>query len=161
VPFIIDGHKAKGKGGFPMSRRTWIWGGLALVVAAVVIVVLWPAPDPLAGVETVAVRVGDGSASGDVDFESELRVVLGDRDIRIVSDEAAADVVLSLTDLRVNLGDIEISLTEGRLSGRASAECILTDVRTGGIHTMDFNLRIENGAVSAELVPRKFWQFWK
>ena len=145
-----------------MSRRNWIWGGIAAVVVAVVVIVLWPAPDPLAGVETVAVRVGDESASaGGIDFESELRVVLGDRDIRIVADEASADLILSLTDLRVDLGDIEISLTEGRLSGRASAECVLTDVRTGEVHTMDFHLRIENGTVSAELVPRKFWQVWK
>ena len=144
-----------------MSKRTWIWGGLAAVVVAVVVIVLWPAPDPLAGVETVAVRVGDRPASGDVDFESELRIVLGDRDIEIVSDEASADAVLSLTDLRVNLGDVEISLTEGRLSGRASAECVLTDVRTGEVHTMDFYLRFENGSVRADLVPRKFWQFWK
>ena len=144
-----------------MSKMTWIWGGLAAVVVAVVVIVLWPAPDPLAGVETVAVRVGEEPASGDVDFESELRVVLGDRDIEIVSDEAAADVVLSLTDLRIDLGDIEISLTGGRLSGRASAECVLTDVRTGRVHTMDFYLRFEDGSVRAELVPRKFWQFWK
>ena len=144
-----------------MSKRTWIWGGLAAVVVAVIVVVLWPAPDPLAGVETVAVRVGDQPASGDVDFESELRVVLGDRDIAIVSDEASANAVLSLTDLRVDLGNIETSLTEGRLSGRASAECVLTDVRTGEVHTMDFYLRFENGSVRAELVPRKFWQFWK
>jgi len=144
-----------------MSERTWIWGGLAVVVVAVVVIVLWPAPDPLAGVETVAVRVGDRPASGDVDFEGELRVVLGDRDIEIVSDEASADAVLSLTDLRVNLGNVEISLTEGRLSGRASAECVLTDVRTGEVHTMDFYLRFDNGSVRAELVPRKFWQFWK
>jgi len=144
-----------------MSKRTWIWSGLAAVVVAAVVIVLWPAPDPLAGVETVAVRVGDRPASDDVDFESELRVVLGDRDIEIVSDEASADAVLSLTGLRVNLGNVEISLTEGRLSGRASAECALTDVRTGEVHTMDFNLRFENGLVRAELVPRKFWQFWK
>lgn len=145
-----------------MRKRNWIWGGLGAVVVAIVVIVLWPAPDPLAGVETVAVRVGDEPAPpGNVDFESELRVVLGNRDIEIVSDEASADAVLSLTDLRVNLGDIEISLTEGRLSGRASAECVLTDVRTGAIHTMDFVLRIENGEASAELVPRKFWEFWK
>jgi len=144
-----------------MNRRSCIWGGVAAVIAAVVAIILWPAPDPLAGVETVAVRVGDGPASGEIDFESELRVVLGNRDIRIVSDEAAADVILSLTDFRVNLGDIEISLTEGRLSGRASAECILTDVRSGEVHTMDFHLRIENGTISAELTSRKFWQVWK
>ena len=144
-----------------MSKRTRVLGGLGAVVVAVVVIVLWPAPDPLAGVETVALRIGDEPTSGDVDFESELRVVLGDRDIEIVSDDALADVVLSLTDLRVNLGDIEISLTEGRLSGRASAECVLTDLRTDKVHTMDFYVRFEDGSVRAELVPRKFWQFWK
>ena len=145
-----------------MKKRTWIWGGLVAVVIAIVAIVLWPAPDPLAGVETVAVRFGDEpTPAGGVDFDSELRVVLGSRDIQIVSDEASADVVLSLSNLSVNLGDIEISLTEGRLSGRASAECILTDVRTGEVHTMDFNVRIENGTVSAALVARRFWQVWK
>ena len=145
-----------------MKKRTWIWGSLAAVAVAIVVIVLWPAADPLAGVETVAVRVGDDPApSNGVDFESELRVILGDRNIQILSDEASADVILSLTDLRVNLGDIEISLSEGRLSGRASAECVLTDVRTGAVHTMDFNVRLEDGSVSAELVPRKFWQIWK
>ncbi len=145
-----------------MSKRNWIIGVVGIVVAAIAAIVLWPAQDPLAGVETVAVRVGDGYEPADrIDFESELLVVLGDRDIQIVPDEGSADVVLSLTDFRVNLGDIEISLTEGRLSGRASAECILTDVRTGKVHTMDFYLRIENGTVAADLVARKFWEFWK
>jgi len=145
-----------------MSRRTCIGLALGAVIGAVVVVILWPAPDPLAGVETVAVRLGAPPPSpGAVDFESELRVVLGRRDIRIVSDESTADGVLSLTDLRVDLGDIQISLTDGRWSGRASAECILTDVRTGAVHALDLHLRIENGAVRAELVPRKFWQFWK
>jgi hypothetical protein len=75
--------------------------------------------------------------SGTVDFESELRGVLGNRDIQIVLDEATADVVLALSGLCVSLGDIEISLTEGRLSGRASTECIPTDIRTGEVHTMN------------------------
>jgi len=145
-----------------MSKRMGIWGGLGIIVLAIVAIVLWPAPDPLAGVETVAVRVGDEPRpSGTVDFKSELRGVLGNRDIQIVSDEATADVVLALSGLRVNLGDIEISLTEGRLSGRASAECIPTDIRTSEVHTMNLNLKIENGSVSAKLVPRKFQQFWK
>jgi len=157
----MGGRVWKDKGENVMNRRTWIWSGLAAVVVAIVVIVLWPAADPLAGVETVAIRVGDEPAAGVVDFESELRVALGDRDIRIVSDEATADVLLSLTDLRVNLGDIEISLTGGQVSGRASAECVLTDVRNGTVHTMDLRLRIEDGTVSADLVPRKFWQVWK
>ena len=144
-----------------MKSRRWVWSIPAAIVVAVVVIVVWPAADPLAGIESVAIRVGDEPQPAAVNFDDELRVVLGDRGIRIVADEGSADVVLSLTDLRVNLGDIEISLTEGSLSGRASAECVLTDVRTGEVHTMDFHVRVENGTVRAELVARKFWEFWK
>ena len=35
-------------------------------VAAIQVIVLWPAPDPLAGVATVVVRVGDESPSSQV-----------------------------------------------------------------------------------------------
>jgi hypothetical protein len=146
------------------KMRPWLWFGgfLWLVIIAAAIIVLLPAPDPLAGVDTVAVRVGDEPAAPQgIDFEDELRVVLGDRDIRIVSDESAADAVLSLEDFSFNLGDIQISLTDGRLSGRASAVCRVANVATGETHVLDFYLKIENGTVSAELVPRKFWQFWK
>ena len=145
-----------------MKKWKWVGSIAGVVIIAVVVILLWPAADPLAGVETVAIRVGDDPTSrSEVDFERELRVVLGNRDIRIVADEASADVILSLTDLRVNLGEIEISLTEGRLRGRATAICVLTDVRTGERHTMDFVLTMEDDSVRAELVPRKFWQFWK
>jgi hypothetical protein len=135
--------------------------GVAVVVVAVAVIVLWPATDPLAGVETVAVRVGSEPATSGVDFESELHVALGGRDIRIVADEAVADIVLELTDFVVNLGDVQISLTEGSLRGRATALCKLTEVRTGKVHVMDFVLTFEGDAVRAELLPRKFWEFWK
>ena len=146
-----------------MSLRTkLILGSAGVLVAAVLVIVLWPAPNPLAGVETVAVRVGEDSPSSQAfDYEEELGLVLSGRDIRIVSDESTADLVLSLDDFRINLGDIEISLTEGNLRGKASAVCIVTDVRTGATHTMDFVIRFENGDVHAELTGRKFWEFWK
>lgn len=144
------------------TKTRWNLGSCVVIVAAILTVVLLPAPDPLAGVDTVAVRVGSESPESSLlDFESELSLVLSGRDIRIVSDEASADLVLSLDDFRVNLGDIEISLTEGTLRGKASAVCTVTDVRTGDTHTMDFLLQIENGDVHAELIGRKFWQFWK
>ena len=69
--------------------------------------------------------------------------------------------MLSLDDFRVNLGDIEISLTEGSFRGKASAVCIVTDVSTGKTHIMDFAIEVENGDVRAELVGRKIWEFWK
>ena len=146
------------------KMRPWLWiGGLlwVLIIVAVIIVLL-PATDPLAGVETVAVRVGNEPAAPQgVSFEDELRVVLGARDIRIVADESLADVILLLEDFSFSLGDIEISLTGGELRGRASAVCRVTDVETGESHVLDFALKIQNGTVSAELKPRKFWVFWK
>ena len=156
--------KAKQRGKKKDKMRPWLWVGgfLWILIIAAVIIVLLPAPDPLAGVETVAVRVGDGPAAPQgVSFEEELRVVLGTRDIRIVADESSADVVLSLEDFSFNLGDIEISLTDGELRGRASAVCRVTDLSTGESHVLDFHVKIGNGAVSARLIPRKFWEFWK
>ncbi|MGB2983628.1 MAG: hypothetical protein WBC63_07205 [Candidatus Bipolaricaulia bacterium] len=144
------------------KRGRWILGVVGVVVVAVVVIVLWPASDPLAGVETVAVRVGESpSSAGAVNFEGELQVVLGERDIRIVTDEASADAVLELTDFTINLGDVEISLTEGGLRGRANAICTLRDVRNGKTHVMDFYVRFDRDGVRADLVPRKFWQIWK
>jgi len=144
-----------------MSSRAW-WIVGAVVVVAVVAVVLWPAPDPLANVDTVAIRVGNEPSSPQViDFETQLELVLSGRNIRVVSDEAEADLVLSLDDFRVNLGDIQISLTDGNLQGKASAVCIVTDVETGKTHTMDFTIQLKHGEVRAQLVGRKFWEFWK
>ena len=144
------------------SKTKWIVGLIGILAAAILVIVLWPAPDPLAGVETVVVRVGDDSASSQAfDFKEELSLVLSGRDIRIVADESSADLVLSLDDFRMNLGDIEISLTEGSLQGKASAVCIVTDVLTGDTHTMDFVIRFENDEVHAELTGRKVWEVWK
>jgi len=140
-------------------NRIAVVGVTMMVIAAVL---LWPPRDPLAGVESVAIRVGDvPPRQSDVQFTEELGIVLDDRDIRIVSDESSADVVLTLDDFRVNLGDIEISLTEGSIRGSASAQCTLTDLETGAVHVMDFRLVFENGEARASLRARRFWQFWK
>jgi len=145
-----------------MKKRLWLGGVLGAVVIAVVVILLWPAADPLEGIQTVAVRFGSDDANSDgIDVEDQLFVVLGDRNVTIVSDESQADAVLEVTDLTVNLGDVEISLTDVGLRGRASAICTLRDVRTDRTHVMDFHLRFEGGRVAADLVPRKFWEFWK
>jgi len=143
-------------------KRTGVRVGLILcvVVVAVAVILLWPAPDPLADVDTVAVRSGSARPAG-VDVVAELDVLLGDRNIRIVTDEAEADVVLEIKEFTVNLGDIEISISDGSFRGRAQAVCTLSDVRTGDTHVMDFIIQVENGQVRADLVPRRFWQFWK
>lgn len=143
--------------------KKWHWGvGMVVILAiAAVVVLLWPAPDPLQGVETVALRIGDQPDNPTLDLESELLVVLGDRNIRILTDEAEADAVLEVTDFVLNLGDIELSLRDGAFRGKARALCKLSNVRTGSVHVMDFTVTIENGIVRAELTARKFWQFWK
>jgi len=143
-------------------KRTGVRVGLILGVVAVAVaaILLWPAPDPLADVDTVTVRSGSARPAG-VDVVAELDVLLGDRNIRIVADETEADVVLEIKEFTVNLGDIEISISDGSFRGRAQAVCTLSDVRTGDIHVMDFIIQVENGQVRADLVPRRFWQFWK
>jgi len=146
-----------------MKKRTaWILGIVGALAIAIAVILLWPPPDPLANVDTVAIRIGDSAGnSGRVDVEERLRLALGDRDIEIVADEAAADVVLELTNLSVNLGDIEFSVSDDGFQGHASAVCTLRDVETGRTHVMDFHIRFEGGQVAARLVARKFWEFWK
>ena len=63
--------------------------GIVLILGiAGAAVLLWPATDPLADVETVAIRVGETPSTGSaIDFESELGVILGERNIRIVSND--------------------------------------------------------------------------
>ncbi len=146
-----------------MTKRGWRIVGAVVVVAAIIaVVLLWPAPDPLAGVRTVAIRVGnEPSPAGVLDLEAALRIKLGDRDIRIISDEGSADAVLALTAARLNLGNVEVNFTSGTVNARATAVCRITDVRTGRSHVMDFRVVAANGVVRANLVARKFWQFWK
>ena len=145
-----------------MKRAGWWAGVVSVILVAIFVIVLLPARDPLTGVETVVVRFGDGGSRSDrVDFEEELQIVLGDRNIRIVSDEDAADVILELTDLTVRLGDVEISLSEAGFRGRASAICTLRDVQTGETHIMDFHVEFDQDGVRADLVPRKLYEFWK
>jgi len=144
------------------KRGHWVVGAVVGVALVIAVVLLWPAPDPLAGVRTVALRVGDEPASPSVvDLEAELRIVLGDHDIQIVSDEESADAVLALTAARLNLGNVEMNFASGRISARASAVCRIINVRTGRSHVMDFRVVAANGEVRADLVPRRFWEFWK
>jgi hypothetical protein len=145
-----------------MSTKGKVWIGIgAVLVVAIVVIVLWPAPDPLADAQTVAIRTSSSASASSVDFQEELQLVLSGRDLRIVPDESTADLVITLDEVRVNLGDVEISLSNGNLRGRASAVCIVTDVRSGKTYTMDLLVRFDADGVHASLVGRKFWQFWK
>jgi hypothetical protein len=149
------------KGREAMARRSWILVGASAVVVAVGVILAWPAPDPFAGVDTVALRIGNEASSSVVDFADELRVVLGRRDLQIVSDERTADAVLALTNARLGLGDVELALTGGKVSGRATAVCRVVNVRTGRAYVMDLVVTLRDGGVRASLVGRRFWEFWK
>lgn len=145
-------------------KRGWsiALGIVAVVVVAIVVIVVWPAPDPLADAETVYLQLaGVEDEPGGNEAQAGLEIVLGDRDLTIVSDRAAADVALELEDIRVDLAEVEFSFTEGEFRGKARAECRITDLRTEKTYTMDLIVRVEGGDVSADLVGRKFWQFWK
>jgi hypothetical protein len=157
----VPGNLAPEKEREAMTRRSWILVGASAVLVAVVVILAWPAPDPFVGVGTVALRIGDEAVSPVVDFAGELRVVLGRRNLRIVSDERTADAVLALTNARLGLGDIELALAGGKLSGRATAVCRIVNVRTQRDYVMDLVVTLRNGDVRANLVGRKFWEFWK
>jgi len=144
-----------------MTRRSWILVGAGAVVVAVVVLLAWPAPDPFAGVDTVALRMGEEATSPVVDFAGELRVVLGRRNLRIVSDERTAGAVLALTNARLDLGNVELALAGGKLLGRATAVCRVVNVRTGRAYVMDLVVTLRDGDVRANLVGRRFWEFWK
>lgn len=145
-------------------KRGWsiALGIVAVVVVAIVVIVVWPAPDPLADAETVYLQLaGVENEPGGNEAQVGLEIVLGDRDLTIVSDRSAADVALELEDLRVDLAEVEFSFTEGEFRGKARAECRITDLRTAKTYTMDLIVRVEGDEVSADLVGRKFWHFWK
>ena len=149
-------------------KRNWrfvVLGGAAVAIV-ILVVVFWPAWDPLAGVETVALKSPnfEEAPQGEIiqgPFIEGLELTLGEKRITIVGSVDEADAVLEITDIAINLGDIEIRIGESGISGKASAVCTLTDLRTGEEHIMDFYLTLKNGTVQARLVVRRFWEFWK
>lgn len=147
-------------------KKTWaITGSVVAVIAiAILIVVFWPTGDPLAGVETVAIQSPNWGEEpqGDViqgPFIDGLQVTLGEKNITIVGSIDEADAILAVRDIKV--GRIEVLIQEGRVRGKVSATCTLTDLRSGQERLMDFYLNLEDGTIEAELVARKFWQVWK
>ena len=146
-----------------MKTRTSI-GIAAVLVVTALIIVLWPAPDPLARVDTVAIRPPDwerdpANQAVRGPFMDGLTVTLNQRNVRIVADARAADAVLAVQEVRVD--SIEIRLDSGQLRARMSATCVLTELGTGTRHVMDFRLELRDGTVRATLTARRFWEFWK
>ncbi len=146
------------------NKWAWVGSAVAVVAIAALIVVFWPSGDPLAGVETIAVESIDWreAPQGEIiqgPFLNGLKIILGDKNITIVGNVDEADAVLVIKEIK--LDKIEVLINEGGIKGKASATCVLTDLKTDEETILDFYLTIENGTVEAKLVPRKLWQFWK
>jgi hypothetical protein len=146
-----------------MKRRTTAMLGVVLaVVAAIVVIVLLPAPDPLRNARTVYLDTGAAQGSrGAAELEEGLSFVLNDRSLLLVPDRAQADAELHVQDISVNLGDVTVSLGEGGISGRVKAACRVTNLRSDKTYTMDLTVTVRENVVTAKLVGRKFWEFWK
>jgi hypothetical protein len=146
-----------------MKRRSAaLLGSVLTIIVAVVVIVLWPAPDPLRNARTVYLDTGAAQgAHGTAELEDGIGFVLNDRNLVLVSNRAEADAEIRVQDISVNLGDVTVSLGEGGISGRVKAACGVTNLRTDKTYTMDLSVTVQSGIVSAKLVGRKFWEFWK
>lgn len=146
-----------------MKRRTAaMLGSLATIAIAVAVIVLWPAPDPLRNARTVYLDTGAAQGGhGAAELQDGLSFVLNDRDLVLVPDRASADAVISVQSITVNLGDVSVSLGQGGITGKVKAACGVTNLRNDKTYTMDLTVTVQNETVSARLVGRKFWEFWK
>jgi len=124
----------------------------ALLVVVAGAVVLWPAADPLAGVETVAIADPSGGESVQPEIFQGLEFALGRHRIRVVSDSTQADAVV-----RVEPQSAQVNLD--RQGFRATVRCLVT--KDGQQYTMDLHVTVDSQGVSAELVQRRFWEVWK
>lgn len=131
-------------------------GFLFLIVAiAVAAVILWPAPDPLADVETVA--LGRSDSFGDRVMDG-FEVALGEnRKIRIVANASEADAIITVEPQDGNVA-FSFDSSEG-FRGSASIRCLVT--KNGETSVMFLNITVDENGVHSELVGRKFWEFWK
>ena len=134
-------------------KRTFFW----LVVFAIVAAVLWPGPNPLAGVETVALFT---SSAPDADLAPDVlsgfEVALGQHRIRIVSDRAQADAVIIVEP---QSADLNFKLDQEGFRGSATIRCLVTKGNQQSV--MFLNVTVGDNGVQAELVGRKFWEVWK
>jgi len=146
-----------------MKRRTAaMLGSLATIAIAVAVIVLWPAPDPLRNARTVYLDAGAAQGGhGAAELEDGLGFVLNDRNLVLVPDRASADAVIAVQSITVNLGDVSVSLDQGGITGKVKAACEVTNLRNNRTYTMDLTVTVQNDTVSAKLLGRKFWEFWK
>jgi len=131
-------------------KKLGYWVALLVIVAGAV--VFWPAADPLAGVETVAIADPSGGQAVQSEIFQGLELALGKHRIRVVSDQAQADAVV-----RVEPQSAQVNLDQQGF--RATVRCLVT--KDGQQYVMDLHVTVDAGGVSAELVQRRFWEVWK
>ena len=136
-----------------MKRTLLIAVGIVALTGAIVLV--WPVPQPLHGVETVALE-GEGGLPGDL--VQGLEIALDDREIRIVSRDDNPDAVITLVE--PTSADVNFQIDEGGFKGQA--HLVLRVERDDGLrHTMDLLIRFDGTNLTSELTTRRFWEVWK
>jgi hypothetical protein len=136
-----------------MNTKGWLIVAGVLVVAAA-IVLLWPTPDPLAGVQTVAIAGPDGQRPGLASqvFEG-LEIALDEHNIKIVASPSEADAIVFIEP---QAADIRID-DQGF---RARVRCRVTR-EDGSQSEMDLYVIVDEQGLTAKLESRRFWEFWK
>ena len=128
---------------------------IIIIGIATIAVVLWPAPDPLAGVESIAIEADPGPLS---ELVNGSEITLGNHSIRIVNSTDQADAVISFIDVVGGEGAFEIS-TESGLT--VQTHFVLEVLKNGERTYMDLYVKFENGELRTNLVGRKFYEVWK
>lgn len=147
-----------------VHKMRWILTILTVVAAAVLVIILWPAGRPFAGVETVAIQIPNWgkSPNGEVikgPFVDGLQLTLGEINVTVVDNLANADALLVIKDIKT--GKIEVKVGEGKIKGRVTATLILTNLENGKYYTLYFYLTFGDGKPKTRLKVRRFWELWK
>ncbi len=137
---------------------------VGFALGAVLVLVLWPAPDPLWQASSVALDFGEtptdpaGQAWITAGLALSLETRTGRR-ITVGTDPTQADCLLVVRSIRLHQG--QLRWEDQGLWGKAEATCQVVEVASGRKVTYDLVLELRNGELRATLRPRKFWEFWK
>lgn len=136
-----------------MKRTLLLAIGVVALTGAIVL--FWPAPQPLQGVETVAVE-GEGNLPGDL--VEGLEIALDDRQIRIVSRSENPDAVITL--IEPTSANVDFQISDGGFQGQANL-ALRVERKNEQQYMMDLNVHFDGTTLTAELSSRPFWQVWK
>lgn len=136
-----------------MKRTLLIVIGVVALTGAIVL--LWPAAQPLHGVETVAVE-GESGLPGDL--VQGLEIALDDRKIRIVSRSENPDAVITL--IEPTSANVDFRINDGGFRGQAKL-ALRVERDDGQQYMMDLVVRFDGSDLTAELTSRRFWEVWK